>query len=120
LYYLRDFGLGSVNLFAGVALLGFGAAIGTFAWVRSAQEGVPATAGTVMIAVLPLMLGFQLLLSFVSFDVANEPTIPLQAIEPSVPGKALTGASSFNSNGVVSDSDEPQAGASLAKPPHIA
>jgi glycosyltransferase involved in cell wall biosynthesis len=80
LYFLRDFGLGSINLIFGVLLFAFGTIFGGIEWLHSAQAGVPATAGTVMIAVLPMILGFQLLLSFVSFDVANEPTVPLQQV----------------------------------------
>jgi hypothetical protein len=38
--------------------------------------GVAATTGTVMISVVPLILGFQLLLAFVSHDVASVPNRP--------------------------------------------
>ena len=37
-----------------------------------------ASTGTVMIAVLPVILGFQMLLNFLAFDMANEPKRPLQ------------------------------------------
>jgi hypothetical protein len=40
--------------------------------------GVPATSGVVMIAALPVLIGFQLLLGALSFDVQNVPREPLQ------------------------------------------
>lgn len=76
-YFLRDFSIASVNLVAGVAFLAFGTVFGAVAWYRSFASGVPATAGTVMLAGVPVVLGMQLLLSFVSLDIGNEPRIPL-------------------------------------------
>jgi hypothetical protein len=51
---------------------------GGLEWYRSVATGEPATTGTVMIATLPIILGFQLILSFLGFDMANEPRIPIQ------------------------------------------
>jgi len=42
----------------------------------SLTNGIAASTGTVMIAVVPLILGFQLLLAFVSHDVSAVPTRP--------------------------------------------
>jgi hypothetical protein len=39
--------------------------------------GEAASTGTAMIATLPVILGFQLLLSFLGFDMGNEPKEPL-------------------------------------------
>jgi hypothetical protein len=36
-----------------------------------------ASAGTVMLAALPLVMGFQLLLSFLAFDISHVPRLPL-------------------------------------------
>ena len=44
----------------------------------SLASGHIASTGTVMVAVLPIILGFQLLLNFLAFDMANEPKHPLQ------------------------------------------
>jgi dolichol-phosphate mannosyltransferase len=76
-YFLRGFSLASINLVVGVALLVFGVVFGTIEWVLSAERNVPASAGTVMLAALPLILGSQLLLSFLSFDMANVPREPI-------------------------------------------
>lgn len=76
-YFLRDFSVASLNLVAGLALLLFGVAFGTQAWIASIRSGVPATAGTVMLAGLPTILGVQLLLSFLAYDVQARPVLPL-------------------------------------------
>lgn len=79
-YFLRDFNLASVNLLAGFALTLFGVIFGSIEWSLSNHTNIPATSGTVLIATLPIILGFQLLLSFLTFDIANEPKIPLQKL----------------------------------------
>ncbi len=81
-YFLRDFSLASAQLLFGSLLFGFGALYGSWGWYESISSGSPASTGTVMLAVLPIILGFQLLLSFFGFDMANEPKIPLQASMP--------------------------------------
>ena len=43
------------------------------------QQGIEASAGTVMLSGLPLIVGLQMLLSAIGFDVDNQPRTPLQA-----------------------------------------
>jgi dolichol-phosphate mannosyltransferase len=81
-YFLRDFSLASAQLLFGSLLFGFGSIYGAWGWFESISSGSPASTGTVMLAVLPIILGFQLLLSFFGFDMANEPKVPLQAMMP--------------------------------------
>lgn len=76
-YYLRDFSIGSVELPAGVLLLAFGTVFGLRHWMLSAATGHPAAAGTVMLAALPVILGIQLLLAFLAYDIAAVPRRPL-------------------------------------------
>lgn len=77
-YFLRDLNPASVQLVAGLALVLFGSIFGIARWVHSIEAGVQATAGTVMLAALPLMIGVQFLLSFVLYDVAaSQPSHPL-------------------------------------------
>lgn len=78
LYFLRDFSIASINVLAGLPMLAFGVLFGGLSWVYSLETKVPATAGTVMLAVLPIILGFQMLVSFLAFDIANEPRVPLR------------------------------------------
>ncbi len=55
-YFVREFSPVSLFLVAGLFLSAFGTAWGLVHWVRSAQTGVEASTGTVMIAVVPLIL----------------------------------------------------------------
>jgi glycosyltransferase involved in cell wall biosynthesis len=77
-YYLRDFNVASIELLLGTVLLTFGAGFGLNRWMESAASGVPATAGTVMLAAFPALAGLQLLLGFLNFDIQNTPSFPLQ------------------------------------------
>jgi len=77
MYYLRDFSLGSVLLPAGLALTLFGGVFGALKWAQLHALGAVASAGTVMLAALPLIVGIQLLLTFVQFDVQNVPRSPV-------------------------------------------
>jgi len=77
-YFLRDFNGASMELVAGVCLLLFGIFWGGIHWLDSVETGQPATTGTVMLSVLPIILGFQLVLNAISYDMANTPQTPLQ------------------------------------------
>lgn len=79
-YLMRDFSVGTVQSLLGSILFLFGVIFGAYAWSRSIETGDNATVGTVMLATLPIILGFQLLLGALSFDVANVPVRPLQRI----------------------------------------
>ncbi|HUF46618.1 MAG TPA: glycosyltransferase family 2 protein [Vicinamibacterales bacterium] len=76
-YFLRDFSAASVELVLGVALLAFGFVFGATQWVEWTSRGVGAYAGTVMLAALPIIVGSQLVLAFLSFDVARVPREPI-------------------------------------------
>lgn len=79
-YFLRDFNIGSLQLVAGCALLAFGIVFGASAWIDSVRSGITATAGTVMLAGMPAIIGVQLLLSFLNFDILNVPQRPLATL----------------------------------------
>lgn len=81
-YFLRNFSVASLNLVAGLALLLFGACFGVWRWTTSAETGFASTAGTVMLAALPVILGIQFLLSFLSHDISMTPT---RAVHPRLP-----------------------------------
>lgn len=76
-YFLRDFSLASVQLLLGSVLLAAGTWIGCEYWRESSHTGRLASSGTVMLAALPIIIGFQLLLAFLSFDMQNTPTSPI-------------------------------------------
>jgi hypothetical protein len=77
-YFLRDFHIASLELVFGMAALAFGAAVGITAWIEHAKSGTVTPAGTVMLAALPVLVGIQLLLSFLNFDIRFEPSRSLQ------------------------------------------
>ena len=77
-YFLRDFSPASLQLLFGLIFLVFGTVYGAVQWTHSVSSGEVASTGTVMIAVLPIILGVQFLLNFLSFDMANEPRVPIQ------------------------------------------
>ena len=79
-YYLRDMNLGSLELLVGGMLFAFGTVFGITQWVNLAAEGVTATAGTVMLAGLPILVGVQMILGFFAFDFMAVPRTPLQII----------------------------------------
>ena len=57
----------------GTLLFGFGFAFGCVQWARYAWRGIAAPLGTIMVAALPLILGFQLILQAVVLDLQQTP-----------------------------------------------
>ncbi|WNG60909.1 glycosyltransferase family 2 protein [Archangium gephyra] len=75
-YFLRDFSVASIELVLGLALTLFALLFGTTEWWKSVMNNTPASSGTVMLAALPLILGVQFLLSFLSYDIrARGPSV---------------------------------------------
>ena len=72
-YYLRDLSLASIELPLGLGLLLAGTSFGVYHWLASAREGVTSPAGTVMLAALPILMGLQLVLAFLGYDIASVP-----------------------------------------------
>jgi glycosyltransferase involved in cell wall biosynthesis len=75
-YYLRDMSLASIELPMGLLLLFFGAGFGLYSWYESAQENAVTSAGTVMLAALPILMGLQFLLAFLGNDIGSVPRRP--------------------------------------------
>ena len=72
-YYLRDMSVASIELPAGLLLLGAGAGYGIWHWLLSARVGAATPAGTVMLSALPVLMGVQLILAFLAYDIAAVP-----------------------------------------------
>lgn len=72
-YFVRGFSVASVELLLAPPLLLLGFVRGALAWHASISTGITASAGTVMLAALPVLLGMQLLLSWLAFDLSMEP-----------------------------------------------
>ena len=72
-YFLYDFSYASLAFILAPILLLFGFLWGIWYWHQSNLSGVPATTGTVLIAVLPIILGMQLLLQGIAIDIGSTP-----------------------------------------------
>ncbi len=77
-YFLRDFNRASLELLLAIIFILFGSLWGGIHWLHSIQLMKEASTGTVMLAVLPIILGFQMLLDAINFDTGNMPKVPLQ------------------------------------------
>ncbi len=93
-YFLRDFNAASLSMLLGTLLTVGGVAFGLYKWYLAERAGVTATSGTVMLAGLPVILGFQMLLYAVLYDTTAVPTQPIHQalrrqwkIEKSRPGR---------------------------------
>lgn len=78
-YYLRDVSMGSIELPLGLLLVAFGGLFGGIHWIQGNIATLPSSAGTVMLAALPIILGWQLLIAFLNQDIQS---VPKQAIHP--------------------------------------
>lgn len=74
-YFVRDFTVASLESVLGFGLIAFGGLYG-LAWIAAPHEG-PAPPGVVMAAALPIIVGVQLLLQAVNYDVLSAPTDPI-------------------------------------------
>lgn len=72
-YILRDFSIVIPLLFAGVPLLLWGLGFGFWGWLQAGPDKGPLPAATVMLAVLPLIVGAQMLLSALLIDILQTP-----------------------------------------------
>ena len=76
-YFLRDLSAASIAMALGVPLLTFGVLFGGWTWFDAARDHTGTPAGTVMLAALPILVGGQLLLSFLAYDMTSMPRRPL-------------------------------------------
>jgi dolichol-phosphate mannosyltransferase len=77
-YFLRDFNVGTISIIMSSIFIPFGIYYGLSNWIISIKTGIPASSGTVMLSSLPLILGFQFLLTAIQFDINNQPSKPLK------------------------------------------
>ena len=72
-YFLYDFNIGSVYLLFGFPLFMFGIIFGIIEWIYYASINTFAPTGTIMIVTLSIILGFQLILQAIQYDIINAP-----------------------------------------------
>ena len=75
-YFVRDFNAASLELVFGLFFSLFGVAY-ALSYLANRVPGQAASAGVVMLAALPVILGAQFLLQAINFDVLNVPNRPI-------------------------------------------
>jgi glycosyltransferase involved in cell wall biosynthesis len=72
-HVLREFSAVAVFWILGTLLLGWGTGFGAITWIKSVLSGHVASTGTVMLSVMPFILGFQLLLQAILIEIQDSP-----------------------------------------------
>ena len=72
-YVLRDFSPIALFLFLGLGLFTWGILLGIYLYFRTVSTGIATPTGTIMLALLPLILGFQLILQAIVLDIQETP-----------------------------------------------
>jgi glycosyltransferase involved in cell wall biosynthesis len=72
-YFIYDFNIASVYLLFGFPMFLFGLIYGIYNWVHYASIGEFTPTGTIMLITVSLILGFQLLLQAIQFDILKAP-----------------------------------------------
>ena len=73
-YFVFDFNICSLYIATGLPCFLFGLLFGICKWIHFASLGINAPTGTIMLAILPFIIGIQLLLAAGQYDVsANNP-----------------------------------------------
>ncbi|NLJ82643.1 MAG: glycosyltransferase family 2 protein [Bacteroidales bacterium] len=68
-YFIYDFNIASLYIFFGSISFLFGLIFGSIKWAYYASNHIAAPTGTIMLATLTLILGFQMLLSAIQYDI---------------------------------------------------
>jgi dolichol-phosphate mannosyltransferase len=76
-YYLRDMSIASLELPLGLLLILLGGGYGSLHLMLYSNKMVPTPAGTVMLAAMPILMGLQLVLAFLAYDIASVPRRPV-------------------------------------------
>jgi dolichol-phosphate mannosyltransferase len=69
-------------LICGIIGLIFGTLWGLYHWIHLSHLGLQASTGTVMIAVLPIMIGLQLIMQAMAMEINNIPRDIIQFQDP--------------------------------------
>ena len=77
-YYLREWSIASFELPIGISLVFSGVWFGLASYFSAVEAGRATSSGQATGAAIAIILGFQLLLSFLSIDIQNEPSVPRQ------------------------------------------
>ena len=76
-YFIQDFTACSLFVVVGMLLFLGGISFGAMMWILNGMRGLVTPTGTVMLAAVPLLLGFQLLLQAIVLDIQHVPKMPI-------------------------------------------
>lgn len=79
-YFIYDINIVTVFLITGAFLFFGGGAFGLWRWSHNWMYGHEQSAGTVAFAMLPMILGFQMLLQAVVLDMMDKPDAPISDV----------------------------------------
>jgi dolichol-phosphate mannosyltransferase len=79
-YFFREINIASFYFLFGFGMLLFGFIFGSINWFYYSTHGDAAPTGTVMLAALPILLGLQLVLSGITYDIFLEPKNAIQEV----------------------------------------
>ncbi len=79
-YFIYDINAVTVLLFFGSLFAAGGVAFGAYRWIIGAMANTFQSSGTVALALLPIILGFQMLLQALLLDVVDKPAVPLSRL----------------------------------------
>jgi len=96
-YFLTDINVGTIYGITGWPLLLIGTAFGIWQWYISYASATPRTTGTVVLALLLFIVGFQLVLQAITYDVQFSP----RTLKARLVHHALTMTSTYESSVVV-------------------
>jgi glycosyltransferase involved in cell wall biosynthesis len=76
-YFLHNVNIASTQLLFGLPMLVGGASFGLWKWTEAFEKAEVASSGTVMLAALPIIIGIQLLIAFMAYDIQSVPKQPI-------------------------------------------
>jgi len=88
-YFIYDLSAVTVLLLTGSLSTGFGVVFGSYRWLLGLAQQQAQSAGTVALALLPTLLGFQMLLQAILLDVMDRPVYPLQTLVNDTPPQEI-------------------------------
>ena len=71
-YFVYDFNICSLYILVGLPSFLFGLIFGLCEWIHYASLSSPSPTGTIMVAVLTFILGFQMLLAAAQYDISGQ------------------------------------------------
>jgi glycosyltransferase involved in cell wall biosynthesis len=97
-YFLRDLSVASLELVFGTGLLCFAVLFGGHHWSHALATGQPTPVGTIVLAALSALVGVQLFLAFLSYDMRPRTSRALHTFMPFGVRAVVPPATKFGAN----------------------